>query len=225
MNSTRSQADPKGAPAWVTPVSEVFDHIYLVLRINACWWLLSLLGLLVLGVGPASCAAADAFRAARHGERVRVLPLMWSTYRTHLVSANVRMIPLLIVQAGSVAMVWLMANGAVDNPVPAAILGSLAAASAGWATTSLGAIAVSPRVRRQDLLVTWRLALLLPGVLLLRAIPMGVLLVVWLLVSSYFAPIALLLGAGVAINIVVAMLARRIDQLLEDLHRQQPGPA
>src|SRR5699024_4636183 len=97
------------------------------------------------------------------------------------------------------------------------ILGSLAAVSAGWATSSLAAIATSPRVRRQDLLVTWRLALLLPGVLLLRAIPMVVLLGVWVLLCSLAWPMALLMGAGVAVNIAVAMFAYRIHTLLEDL--------
>lgn len=221
MDETPVQTGPERAPAWVTRLSELIDHLYLVIRINAVWWLLSLLGLMVLGIGPASCAAADAFSAARHGERVRVLPLMWATYRAHLVSANLRMLPLLMVQAGSLSMVWMMATGALENPVPSAILGSLAVVSGGWATSSLAAIAASPRVRRQDLLVTWRLALLLPGVLLLRAIPLVVLLAVWLLLCSLLWPMALLLGAGAAINIAVAMFAERIRILLEDLHSRQ----
>src|SRR5690625_6400383 len=110
------------------------------------------------------------------------------------------MLPLLVVQAGSLSMLWLMATGALEDPVPSAILGSLAAVSAGWATSSLATIATSPRVRRQDLLVTWRLALLLPGVLLLRAISLVVLLAVWVLRCSRAGPMSLLLGGAVALR-------------------------
>src|SRR5699024_10984351 len=91
------------------------------------------------------------------------LRLRLATYQDAFGPANLRMLPLLVVQAGSLSMLWLMATGALDDPVPSAILGSLAAVSACWATSSLATIATSPRVRRQDLLVTWRLALLLPG--------------------------------------------------------------
>lgn len=225
MTDSRSLAESQRTPVWVTRLSELIDRLYLVIRVNAVWWMLSLLGLLVLGVGPASCAASDAFIAARHGERVQVLPLMWRTYKANVVSANLRMLPLLVIQAGSLSMVWMMATGALEDPVPSAILGTLAAVSAGWATSSLVAIATSPRVRRQDLLVTWRLALLLPGVLLLRAIPMVVLLAVWLLLCSLMWPLALLLGAGVAINIAVALFAYRVRALLEDLHGRQGAAA
>src|SRR5690625_6087235 len=81
MNETRVPAGPERNPVWVTRLSELIDRLYLVIRVNAVWWMLSLLGLMVAGVGPASCAAAEAFIAARHGERVRVLPLMWATYQ------------------------------------------------------------------------------------------------------------------------------------------------
>src|SRR5699024_7655704 len=82
MNETRVPAGPERNPVWVTRLSELIDRLYLVIRVNAVWWMLSLLGLMVAGVGPASCAAAEAFIAARHGERVRVLPLMWPHTRT-----------------------------------------------------------------------------------------------------------------------------------------------
>ena len=201
----------------MTRLSELIDRLYLVIRVNAVV-MLSLLGLMVAGVGPASCAAAEAFTppatesgcgCARCGPPTR-----------RLGPANLR-----ICRAGGPGRVavdaWLMATGALEDPVPSAILGSLAAVSAGWATSSLATIATSPRVRRQDLLVTWRLALLLPGVLLLRAISLVVLLTVWLLLCSLAWQMALLLGAGVAINIAVAMFAYRIRALLEDLHAQQ----
>src|SRR5690625_4949869 len=110
MNETRVPDVPTGperAPAWVTGLSELIDRLHLVIRINAMWWMLSLLGLVVVGVGPASCAAAEAFIAARHGERVRVLPLMWATYQDAFWPANLRMLPLLVVQAGSLSMLWM----------------------------------------------------------------------------------------------------------------------
>src|SRR5699024_3815389 len=150
MNETRVPAGPERNPVWVTRLSELIDRLYLVIRVNAVWWMLSLLGLMVAGVGRASCGAAEAFIAARHGERV--LPPIWATYQDAVGPANLLMLPLLAVQAGSLSMPWLMATAALEAPVPAAILGSLAAISAGWATSSLATIATSPRVRRQDLL-------------------------------------------------------------------------
>src|SRR5699024_9239288 len=221
MNETRVPAGPARNPVWVTRLSVLIDRLYLVIRVNAEGGMLSLLGLMVAGVGPASCAAAEAFIAARHGERVRVLPLMWATCQGAVGQGDTPLLLLLVVQVGSLSMLWQWSTEPLEDPVPSVILGSLPAVSAGWATSSLATIATSPRVRLQDLLVTSCLALLLPGVLLLRAISLVVLLTVWLLLCSLAWPMALLLGAGVAINIAVAMFAYRIRALLEDLHAQQ----
>ena len=72
MSRTDHGGGPAHVPVWVIRFNEAFERIYLVLRVNAAWLVLTLLGLVVLGVAPASCAAADAYISGRDGDRVRV---------------------------------------------------------------------------------------------------------------------------------------------------------
>lgn len=202
---------------------EAVEHVYAVVRIQLAWLALTLLGLIVLGIAPATCAAADALRAERRGELKRVLPLMWRSYRRELVPATVRMLPLLAVQVIALAMLWQAAAGLSSNPAVMAVLGTLAALAAGWAAVSLAAIAVAPRVRDQDLLVTWRLALLMPGAVPFRSFALVALLAAWTVLCSLAWPLALLLGAGLAIDAAVGLLSRRIAVLLEDLGGEAPA--
>src|SRR5699024_6908392 len=106
---------------------------------------------------------------------------------------------------------------AQQQPAMMAVLGTFGAITAGWAGVFLAAIAVVPRVRDQELLVTWRLALLLPGAVPLRSLALAVLLAAWTLVCTSVWPLGLLLGAGLAIDMAVGLLSRRIALLLEDL--------
>jgi hypothetical protein len=92
-------------------------------------------------------------------------------------------------------------------------------ASLTWCTASLAVIVAVPRVRRQDPLVTWRLALLLPGTVPLRFLGLILGLGVWVVVCSLLWPLALLLGAGTAIDLATTLLGRRVELLLEDLDR------
>lgn len=208
---------PTHVPGWVLRINEALDRIYLVLKVNAAWWVLTLLGLGVLGVAPASSAAADAYIAGRDGDRVRVWRTMWGSYRSQFLRANARMLPLLGVQGGALMMLWIIAGGGAGSQVMTAVLGALAAVSLAWATTSAAAVAVIARVRRQDLLVAWRIALLMPGALPVRTVGLGLLLLVWLLVCWLMWPVGLLLGAGTAVDIAVSLLGRRGERLLEDI--------
>lgn len=225
MNAPAPSAGPRQVPGWVTRINEAIERVYLLLRIGVVWLLLSLLGLVVAGVGPASCAAADVLLAFRRHEKLRVLPMMWEGFRRDLVRANLRMIPLLVVQTGAAAMLWIAGNQVIDAPVMTAVLGALAAVSGGWATISLAAIAVAPRVRRQDPFVTWRLAILLPGALPLRGIGLLLGLLVWTVVCSLVWPLAVLFGAAVAIDLAVGLLSTRIAMLLEDIAKRSAAPA
>ena len=202
---------------------ETLEHVYAVVRIQLAWLALTLLGLVVLGIAPATCAAADALRAQRRGELTRALPLMWASYRRELLPATARMLPLLVVQLLALAMLWQAAAGLGSNPAVMAVLGTLAAIAAGWAAVSLAAIAVAPRVRDQHLLVTWRLALLMPGAVPFRSFALVALLAAWAVLCSLAWPLALLLGAGLAIDMAVGLLGRRITLLLEDLSGQAPA--
>ena len=76
---------------------------------------------------------------------------------------------------------------------------------------------IRSRVRRQDLLVAWRIALLIPGALPMRTVGLGLLLLVWVLVCWVIWPVGLLLGAGTAVDIAVSLLGRRGDRLLQEL--------
>lgn len=212
---------PRRRTTWLV---EGVEHLYAVVRIQLVWLALTLLGLIVVGIAPATCAAADALRAQRQGELTRVLPLMWEAYRREVVPAGVRMLPLMTVQMLALAMLWQAAAGLSSNPAVMAVLGTLGAIAAGWATVSLATIAVAPRVRRQNVLVTWRLALLMPGAVPFRGLALVVLAVAWVLVSTTVWPLALLLGAGLVIDAAVALLATRISLLLEDLGGQDPAP-
>lgn len=212
---------PRRRTTWLV---EGVEHLYAVVRIQLAWLGLTLLGLIVFGIAPATCAAADALRAQRRGELTRAMPLMWESYRRELVPAGVRMLPLMAVQMLALAMLWQAAAGLSSNPAVMAVLGTLGAIAAGWATVSLAAIAVAPRVRRQDVLVTWRIAVLMPGAVPFRGLALVVLVAAWAVVSTTVWPLAVLLGAGLAVDAAVVLLSTRIGLLLEDLGGHDPAP-
>lgn len=212
-----SNSGPAEVPAWVMRFNEIVERLYLVLRINLVWTLLSLLGLIVLGVAPASVAAADALIASRDGTQVKVLPTMWAGYRRHLVAANLRLLPLMAVQGGAAATLWLVGVGATPGAVATVGLGCLAAICAAWSTVSAAAIVATPRLRRQDALVTVRLALLIPGALPLRAAALVVVLLLWTMLGAALWPVAVLVGAATAIDVDVGLLRPRIERLLQDI--------
>ena len=224
MEDTR-RAGPTEMPGWAVRMNEAIELLLTLLLTGIMWLALTLLGLVVLGIGPATSAAADVQLALRDGERPRVVSRMWSTWREELVRGNLRMLPLLLVQAGAGSMLWTVSAGLSDGPLALLATGVLAAVSGAWATVSLAVIVATPRVRRQDLLVTWRLALLLPGAMPLRAIGLLLLLMVWLVVCSLAWPLALLLGAPVAVLLAVSVLSRRIRVLLEDLDKSATARA
>lgn len=205
--------------------NEVIERVLLVLRVNVMWLLLTLLGLVVAGIAPASVAAGEAFVASRHGARARVLPLMWSAYRGQFVAANLRLLPLLIVQAGSAAMIWIVIGGGTPGQVPAVVLSGLAVISLAWSLLSAASIVAVPRLRRQDLLVTWRIALLLPGALPGRSMLLLLALAVWSVLCATVWPLALLVGAATAIDLATSLLGRRTELLLEDLERSGTAAA
>lgn len=212
---------PRRRTTWLV---EAVEHLYAVVRIQLVWLGLTLLGLIVFGIAPATCAAAEALRAERRGELTRALPLMWETYRRELIPAGIRMLPLMGVQVLALLMLWQAAAGLSSNPAVMAVMGTFGGLIAGWAGVSLAAIAVAPRVRDQDLLVTWRLALLMPGAVPLRSLALAVLLAAWTLLCTSVWPLGMLLGAGLAIDVAVGLLSRRISLLLEDLSARRSGP-
>ena len=62
MNSRASayMPRPRRRTTWLV---ESIEHLYAVVRIQLVWLGLTLLGLIVVGIAPATCAAAEALRA------------------------------------------------------------------------------------------------------------------------------------------------------------------
>ena len=225
MDDSRRRSGPAEIPSWAMRMNEAIERVGVMVLMSLMWLVLSVLGLVVLGVGPATCAAADVLLALREGDRARVLPRMWRSYREQFVRGNARMLPLLLVQAGAVAMLWIATAGLAGGPATTLVLGAAAAISAAWTMIALAAIVVSPRVRRQDLLVCWRLVLLLPGALPLRAVGLVLLVLVWGFVCALLWPLALLLGPAIAVELAVALLATRITALLAEIDARTAAAA
>jgi uncharacterized membrane protein YesL len=229
MSRSGGSDGPQQVPGWVMSANELIERLFLLLRINAVWWILTLLGAVVVGLAPATAAAADALLASREQSRVRVLPMMWRSFRTRLVRANLEMLPLFVVQAGALSMLVIAFSGAVTSAAMMVAMVALAAISLAWATTTLAAILASPRLRRQDLAVTWRIALLVPGALPLRAVGLSGGLVLWMLLCGLIPPLALLVGAAGALDLAIGLLGRRIADLLDEIddsraHDLRNGP-
>lgn len=221
MGTTSGPSGPTQVPDWVLNANALIERLYLLLRINLLWMALTLLGLVLLGLAPASVAAADALRASRDGGRVRVLPTMWGSYRAQLISANARMLPLQIVQVGALATFTLAFSGAITSPP--LMVGAVVAAgvSIAWATASLAALVATPRLRRQDLWVSYRIALLIPGALPLRSIGLLLVTALWTLLSVVIAPLGLLVGGAAALDLAVGMFGRRTEELLAQIDEAQ----
>lgn len=217
MAETGGHGGPQRVPSWVMSANEVIERLFLLVRIHLLWLALTMLGLVVFGLAPATAAAADALLSSRGGHRLRVAPVMWASYRRHLLRANVQMLPLMAVQLGALALLTIALSGEVTSGPAMAALTIVAAVSLGWATASLAAILASARLRRQDLVVTWRLALLMPGAMPLRSIVLLVTSVLWSVVSVLIVPLAVLVGAAAALDLVIGLFARRIEDLLTQI--------
>lgn len=212
---------PQYVPNWVLFCNELIDRAYLVIRVNVVWCGLTLLGVVLLGVVPATAAAADAFIAGREGRKVRVLPLMWASFRAQFVSANVRIFPFVIVQAGGLAVLQIAMSGAIGSTPLMVALSGVATISLAWTTSSSAAIISSPRLRRQDLIVAWRLTLLIPGVLPVRSIAVFSALLTWVLMCSLIWPMGLLVGAAVSVDAAVVLFGRKVEMLLRRVDSAQ----
>ncbi len=217
MDDSRRPSGPSEIPSWAMRMNEAIERVAVLVLMSLTWLVLTVAGLVLFGVGPATIAAAEVVLALREGERARVLPRMWRSFREELVRANLRMLPLLLVQGGALMLLWIATAGLAGGPGATLALGVVAAIAGAWTTIALAAIAVSPRVRRQDPLVCWRLVLLLPGALPLRAVALVLLVLLWSLACSLLWPLALLLGPAVAVELAVALLSRRITELLAQI--------
>lgn len=205
---------PQQVPGWALTANDVLDSLLLLVGVTVMWWALTLLGLIVLGISPATCAAGEVMRLRRTGGAAPVVRTMWEVYRRELLSATARMLPFGIVQLSGITTIFLALRGGVPEPWMVAPLMILAACATGWATVSAALLATVPRLRRQDLLVSWRVSLLAPGAVPLSA-AFTVLAVAVVAIGAYLIPVlGLLVGAGAAVQAASTLVGRRTEALL-----------
>lgn len=212
--SARRRRERGTPPGWVLTTNEWIDAALFTIGVSLVWLVLSLLGLFVLGIAPATCAAADVTAARRREEEPSLIPDMWRAYRTQFLGANTRLLPFVLVQIAAGLSVAAALRSVQDAPVLSAVMGTLALLAGCWATLSAMSVVAAPRVRRQDWPVTMRLALLLPGALPGPALAALIAVGLWSMVSLLLPPVGALAGPAVAVRISVALLAERISALL-----------
>jgi uncharacterized membrane protein YesL len=96
-----------------------------IAKLNAVWILLTLLGAVVLGLGPATLAAATVSRRHHRGEDVRIAREAWAAYRRAFVPGNLIGLPLLAV---GLLLAWNRRYADGTGNVPMAVLVGCAAA-------------------------------------------------------------------------------------------------
>src|SRR5699024_11225061 len=136
--------------------------------------------------------------------------------RRERLPAGFRWLPRRGGQTVALLRLWQAAAGLSSTPAMMAVLGTFGAITAGWAGVSLAAIAVVPRVRDQELLVTWRLALLLTGDVPLSSLALAVLLAAWTLVCKSVWTLCILLCAGLMIDMDVCFIHICLHMQLSD---------
>lgn len=217
MSKAREAPGPQHVPGWLLSANEAIERALLLVWVNVIWIALTLLGLVIFGLAPATAAAADALLESRKGRNLRVLPLMWRSYWSQWVRANTRILPLMAVQVGAVSTLQIVLAGGLTSGAQTILIGIAAAISLAWVTGSLAAIVVSARMRRQNLRVVWRIAFLMPGALPLRTLAMLGAMALWGMLCILILPLAVLVGIAAALDICISLLSRRIEKLLEEI--------
>jgi uncharacterized membrane protein YesL len=73
------------------------SEVVWAVRLNVLWIAFTLLGGVVLGVGPATVAAYTLARRHSRGETFQALPAFWEVYRREFVRASLLVLPLAVV--------------------------------------------------------------------------------------------------------------------------------
>jgi uncharacterized membrane protein YesL len=175
---------------WVARAGEITDTVLWVLKLNGYWWLFTLLGLGLFGIGPATATGAILVRRRNRGESTG-LRATWQIYRTEFVSANLVLTP-----------AWLLAGLLASN------LGWFAAGTAAapwWITLAALAFVVTVLCflaplyacydlpRRRYLLTAIKIALARP----LWGVLMSLITVALVFASSKIVILAPVLAVGV----------------------------
>lgn len=194
--------------------NEIIESVLFWIGTSLLWLAFSLLGLLVLGIAPATCAAADVMRARAQDESPHLFRVMWRAYREQFIRANLRLLPLILIQVASIGSLSLAVRTLGHAPGYGAAMATISTLAGAWATSSLMVMVASPRVRRQDWPVTMRLALLFPGAIPLRSLLALFAVALWSLLSIVLPPVGALLGPAGAVRIADALLRDPVATVL-----------
>jgi len=120
-------ADASGAASWALKAHAACDWIFWVVTINVLWAVFTIAGGVVLGVAPATAAAAELTRRRLRGEVIRALPSFAAAWRSNFRAANLVLLPVQLVGALLILNVLGMTTaGSVFTPLGFASLGALA---------------------------------------------------------------------------------------------------
>jgi len=90
---------PAPGHAWVIRLYEAADEVFWAVRLNLLWLAFTLLGGVVLGVGPATVAAYTLARRHARGESFQAFPAFAAVYRRQFVRGTALLFPVLGVSA------------------------------------------------------------------------------------------------------------------------------
>ncbi len=101
------------------------EEVVWIAKLNVVWILLTLLGGVVFGLGPATLATATVSRRHHRGEDVRLVRSAWSVYRRVFVPGNLLGLPLIAV---GLLLAWNWRYAGDTGQLPMAVLVGCAAA-------------------------------------------------------------------------------------------------
>lgn len=214
----RSSGEP---PAWLTRTTEIFDAFLALIILTLLWMLLTALGLVVLGIAPATVAVADTLEGRRRDEGPHLLKDTWRTYRREFLRSSARLLPFLVVQVAAGFSADAALRSLSDVGAMGAAMATLAVLAGAWASMSAMTIVASRRVRGQDWAVTMRLALLLPGATAVRSVLALLAVAGWSVLSITLPAVGALLGPSVASRLAIRLLTDPVETLLSRLERDR----
>jgi len=116
---------PRRGASWVIRLHDAADEVFWAVRLNLLWLAGTLLGAVLLGIGPATVAGCTLARRHARGESFQAVPAFVSVYRRQFVPGTTLLFPVLGVSACLVSDYLYFASRG-----PAAVLPRLATLAA-----------------------------------------------------------------------------------------------
>jgi uncharacterized membrane protein YesL len=128
-----STSTTAGAPGtgWAVRLHGAFEWVTWIITVNALWYGFSLLGGVVLGVAPASAAAAELTRRRLRGEAFPALRSFARAWRREFVAANVALGPAFVITGMlGFGILSVAQAGALGTPIAVVMIGASCLAAA-----------------------------------------------------------------------------------------------